>query len=137
MKKLWYPVAISVSVASCGGEVNSGQPNPGSGGNSGMDTGVPAQTGGRFVVHYGVQLPLGGTSSTDSGTPAQTGGMTPIPPYGVIPTFGGTTSRNTAIGGATAMGGTTSIDSGTPKVTGGRGVIIIYGAIGVYSLRSL
>ena len=136
MKKLWYPVAISVTVASCGGEVDAGHSSPGSGGTTSMDTGAPANTGGRFVVYYGVQLPTGGTSNTDSGTPAQTGGMTPMPPYGAIPAFGGTTSRNTAIGGAAAMGGTTSIDAGTPKAMGGQ-VIYIYGAIGVYSLRSL
>jgi len=136
MKKLWCPVAISMTVASCGGEVDAGHPSSGSGGTTSMDTGVPAQTGGRFVGYYGVQWPTGGTSSTDSGTPAQTGGTTPIPPYGVIPTLGGATSENAVIGGAAAMGGTTSIDAGTPKAIGGR-IIIIYGAIGVYSLRSL
>jgi hypothetical protein len=135
MKKLWYPVAISVTVASCGGEVNSDHPKPASGGTPGTDTGVPAQTGGHFAVYYGAWS-TGGSSSTDSGTPAQTGGMTPMPPYGAIPTFGGTTSTHTAIGGAAAMGGTTSIDAGTPRASGGQ-VIYIYGAIGVHSLRSL
>lgn len=135
MNKLWYPVAISMTVASCGGEVNSDSSNPSSGGTANMDTGVPAQTGGQMAAFYGMRWPTGGTSTTDSGTPAQTGGMTPMPPYGVIPTFGGAPSTNPAIGGAAAMGGTTNIDAGTPRATGGR-VIIIYGAIGVYSLRS-
>jgi hypothetical protein len=137
MKKLWYPVAISVTVASCGAEVDAGHPSPGGGGTTSVDAGVPAHTGGRSPGYYGVQWPTGGSLSTDSGTPAQTGGMTPMPPYGAIPSFGGTPSTNAVIGGGAAMGGTTSIDAGTPRATGGRIVVIIYGAIGVYSLRSL
>ena len=135
MSKLWYPVAISVTIASCGGETNSGGAGPTSGGATHVDTGVPTQTGGRFVAYYGVALPTGGFKSTDTGTPSETGGMTPVPPYGVIPIAGGAPSASTATGGAYASGGKSSVDTGTPAATGGRYVIVIYGVIGIGSRR--
>ena len=105
--KLWYPVALTVTVASCGGKTDSGDVRPGAGGATHLDT----------------------------GSPTQTGGMSPVPPYGPLASAGGAMFVSTGSGGANATGGSSSIDTGTPTATGGRAVIIIYGAIGVNGLR--
>jgi len=62
MDKRWYPVAFSVAVIGCGGDVNSGS---------------PAATGGYPSIYYGV--PVGGTSATGgafTGGTASVGGAT-------------------------------------------------------------
>jgi hypothetical protein len=107
MSKLWYPVALTISVASCGGETDSGSFRPSTGGSTQVDTGIPTQTG----------------------------GVTTAAHYGPIQVMGGTTSEDTAMGGTLAAGGHGSIDTGTPDETGGRSIVYIYGAIGVYGLR--
>jgi hypothetical protein len=128
MSKLWYPVAISVTLASCGGETDSGRAGPAAGGSTHVDTGVPTQTGGWGANVYGVRM-TGGTPSTYA-----TGGLGPVPPYGVIPVYGGATAANTVSGGASATGGSSSVDGGSPAATGGRPPIV-YGVIGLYGLR--
>jgi hypothetical protein len=124
MDKRWYPVAFSVAIVGCSGDVDSGS---------------PSATGGRFVAYYGPALSTGGSTGIDSGVPAQTGGVTPVPPYGIIPVhLGGSAGiggTNPGSGNATAFtGGTTSrhtsIDGGAPSATGGR-VPVVYGVIGI------
>src|ERR1700690_106637 len=128
MDKRWYPVAFSVAIVGCGGDVDSGS---------------PAATGGLPAAFYGIVISSGGSRGIDTGTPAQTGGMTPMPPYGIIPDFtggaAGTGGTSPGSGNTTAAGGTTGrrtgIDAGTPSATGGQW-IVVYGVIGVVSLHA-
>jgi len=58
MDKLWYPVAVSALVAGCAGDVDSGS---------------PSATGGNPNYYYGVRVSSGGNTGIDTGTPAETG----------------------------------------------------------------
>ena len=110
MNKRWYPVAFSMTIIGCGGDV---------------DDGKPAATGGMPNYYYGPAIILGGATSVDAGKPTETGGATPIPPYGVVPTTTG--GRATGTGGATSppTGGSSPIDAGTPA-TGGYHPVPLY-----------
>lgn len=106
MAKLWYPVALTVTIVGCGGKTDSDDSRPNA----------------------------GGTTQVDTGSPAQTGGMTPRPPYGPPPAMGGASTGSTG-GASYTMGGRSNIDSGTPTATGGRIDITVYGVIGINRLR--
>jgi hypothetical protein len=106
MDKRWYPVAVSIAIVSCGGDV---------------DSGGPGATGGRPNVHYGVGYTAGGSVGIDAGIPGATGGLVPMPPYGIMPMF---TGGSAGIAGAATSGGTLNIDSGVPGTTGGFPTII-------------
>ena len=122
MDKRWYPLALSISVAGCGGNVDDGR---------------PSATGGAPQYHYGPAFILGGTTSIDAGKPMGTGGMTPVPYYGVpyygvmLSTGGAASSGSDAGVGSSvnthpsSSGGSTPIDAGSPS-TGGYHPIPIY-----------
>lgn len=97
MDKRWYPVAFSVTMVGCSGDV---------------DTGSPSATGGQPNVYYGVGFVTGGASSIDTGTPAATGGHIAMVEYGPI-------SVNT--GGITAVGGGSCTQTTNAVCTSGNG----------------
>ena len=100
MDKLWYPVAASILIVGCGGDV---------------DTGSPAATGGQVSVYYGVSVFTGGSAGIDTGYPTDSGGLVAIE-YGPVQATGGSSSTSggaNSFGGAAATGGVTSaIDAG-------------------------
>jgi hypothetical protein len=117
MDKRWYPLAFSISVAGCGGNVDDGR---------------PFATGGAPQYHYGPAFISGGTTSIDAGKPMGTGGMTPVPYYGVMLSTGGAASSGSDAGVGSSVnthpsssGGSTPIDAGSPS-TGGYHPIPIY-----------
>ena len=99
----WYPVAFSVVMVGCSGDV---------------DNGHPGATGGSPATFYGMMITTGGSQGIDAGKPTTTGGFNSVPYYGVI----------SPTGGSSAAGGSTSIDGGTPAETGGR-VTTYYGIV--------
>ena len=103
MDKRWYPVAFSVAMVGCSGDV---------------DNGHPGATGGSPAAFYGIMITTGGSQGIDAGKPTTTGGFNSVPYYGVI----------SPTGGSSAAGGSTSIDGGTPAETGGR-VTTYYGIV--------
>jgi hypothetical protein len=128
MDKRWYPVAFSVAMVGCGGEV---------------DRGGPSATGGQPYGFYGPLPTSTGGSTGIIDVRFKTGTMTTSLVYGLFPNLTGgatgiggasSTSVTTTTGGITA-GGRTGIDAGTPSATGGQ-VMYIYGVIGVVSLRA-
>jgi hypothetical protein len=109
MSKLWYPVALTVTMAGCDTPADSGYVPPTSGGSTHVSSIATTQTGGRSSA--------GGASAAG----------------GATHTTGGTTASSSA---TQATGGSTNIDTGTPEATGGRPPVV-YGAIGVYGLGRL
>jgi hypothetical protein len=103
MDKRWYPVAFSVVMVGCSGDV---------------DNGHPGATGGSPAAFYGIMITTGGSRGIDAGIPTATGGFNSVPYYGVI----------SPAGGSSAAGGSTSIDGGTPAATGGV-VMYMYGVM--------
>jgi len=102
MDKLWYPVAFSALIVSCGGDVDT-RGSTSSGGSTGVDAGTPTATGG---ANFHPPPPYGPI-------PVSTGGSS----IGGSPSFGGYTFTSTA-----------PIDAGLPSSTGGYPTIV-YGII--------
>src|SRR5664280_63015 len=79
MNKQWYPAAISVFLAGCGGTSwypGADDAGPSTfGGAGGIDGGAPSATGGMPMVFYGMR-PVGGM--TGQGGSAPTGGTSGI-----------------------------------------------------------
>jgi|GEM_PF-3147169 len=92
MAKLWYPMALAVTMAGCDDPADSGYRPPATGGSTKLDTSVATPTGGRSssggtsATDGGTQ-PTGGSTSIDTGTPASTGGQ-PLIIYGAIGVYG-------------------------------------------------
>ena len=117
MDKRWYTLALSMSVAGCGGNVDDGR---------------PSATGGAPQYYYGPASISGGTTSIDAGKPMGTGGMRSVPYYGVILSTGGAAAGGSDAGEGSRVntnlpssGGSTSIDAGSPS-TGGYHPIPVY-----------
>ncbi len=108
MDKRWYPVAFSVAIVGCGGDVDSGS---------------PAATGGLPAAFYGIMISTGGSTGIDTGTPNATGGQIFMVDYGPVSVLGGGSvgiaGKNSGGSNATATGGSASIDGGLPITTGG------------------
>lgn len=103
MDKIWYPVAFSVLIVGCGGEVDTDKSST-SGGSTSVDDGTPTASGGTAMV-----LP---------------------PPYGVLPSaYGGASGTGGSTFTLTAQSTrqvATPIDAGVPTATGG-GPTHLYG----------
>jgi hypothetical protein len=107
MSTQWYPVALSLTIVACGGDVDGGN---------------PSATGGAPQFYYGPSVIVGGATGIDTGKPLATGGRMPVPYYGIMPQ---NTGGAAGVGGDTTTSGGTTIDAGTPT-TGGYRPIPMY-----------
>jgi hypothetical protein len=131
MDKRWYPVAFSISIVGCSGDVDDGKPAATGGMPANfygvMITGGSAGSPNTGRAFYGV-LATGGRTQVDTGTPSSTGGMTPVPPYGVQPVGGAPAGGGGGAAGTQPSGGRAGIDTGTPTQIGGQ-VTTDYGVL--------